>query len=169
EARHRRRARPLAGRGPDRADQRRAPAKSRLARIIAQPVDELHHRPLPSAMPMRMATMMVITRSTALVMIAARAHPFECPAFLLFTSATMPRTRPTVWMKKKVMKRDRMNATMPIVLPGKVAGTGGAPWGAGGLADGAPAGGRAAGGWGSVTVVLLRESSELAREGEEKA
>ena len=62
------------------------------------------------------------------MMIAATAQPFLWPAFLLCTSAMMPRIRAT-----SCTKNDRMNATMPIVRPGIVA-VAGAPYAAGGAA-----------------------------------
>ena len=51
--------------------------------------------------------------STALMMIAASAQPFFCPALRLCTRAMMPRMSAT-----SCTKNDRMNATMPSVRPG---------------------------------------------------
>ena len=55
---------------------------------------------------MTMVKMMLSTSSTAPTMIAATAQPFLTPAFLLCTSATMPRISPTSEKKNDSDERD---------------------------------------------------------------
>ena len=109
--------------------------------------------------------MMVITMSTALMMIAATAHRFEYPAFLLCTSATIPRVTAAIWTRKKETKNDMMNATMPIVLPGKVEGIGGAPDGPGRAVAPPPCGANAAGSVPGTTSLMFRPPSHHVRAG----